>query len=64
MRITGVTVQPVRVTYDETISGTHVVLRLRTDDGLVSFVSRIGGTKIKPLCLRPGLSPPALSRLG
>jgi L-alanine-DL-glutamate epimerase-like enolase superfamily enzyme len=46
-------VTPVRVTYDETVSGTHVVLRLRTDDGIegVSFVSRIGGGNIQALAL-------------
>jgi L-alanine-DL-glutamate epimerase-like enolase superfamily enzyme len=51
MKIESYDVTPVRVTYDETVSGTHVVLRLRTDDGIegVSFVSRIGGTNIGPL---------------
>ena len=53
MKIDSYVVQPVRVTYDETVSGTHVVLRLRTDAGIegVSFVSRIGGSSIKPLAL-------------
>jgi L-alanine-DL-glutamate epimerase-like enolase superfamily enzyme len=53
MKIVSYTVQPVRVTYDETVTGTHVVLRLRTDDGIegVSFVSRIGGTNLQPLAL-------------
>lgn len=53
MKIVGSVVQPVRVTYDESVSGTHVVLRLRTDDGIegVSFVSRIGGTNIRPLAM-------------
>jgi L-talarate/galactarate dehydratase len=53
MKIESYQVQPVRVTYDETVSGTHVVLRLRTDAGVegVSFVSRIGGSSIKPLAL-------------
>src|SRR5689334_22644995 len=51
MQIASYLVQPVRVTYDETVSGTHVVLRLRTDDGIegVSFVSRIGGGNIQAL---------------
>jgi L-alanine-DL-glutamate epimerase-like enolase superfamily enzyme len=53
MNIASYSIHPVRVTYDETVSGTHVVLRLRTDDGIegISFVSRIGGTNIKPLCM-------------
>src|SRR4029453_9514801 len=53
MKIASYSIHPVRVTYDESVTGTHVVLRLRTDDGLegVSFVSRIGGTNIRPLCL-------------
>jgi L-alanine-DL-glutamate epimerase-like enolase superfamily enzyme len=53
MKIDGSVVQPVRVQYDETVTGTHIVLRLRTDDGIegVSFVSRIGGSNIKPLAL-------------
>jgi L-alanine-DL-glutamate epimerase-like enolase superfamily enzyme len=51
MKIASFVIQPVRVTYDETVSGTHVLVRLRTDDGIegVSFVSRIGGTNIQPL---------------
>jgi len=51
MKIANALVQPVRVKYDETVSGTHVVLRLRTDDGLegVSFVSRLGGGTVQPL---------------
>lgn len=53
MKIVSYSVQPVRVTYDETVSGTHIVLRLRTDAGIegVSFVSRIGGTNMQPLAL-------------
>jgi L-alanine-DL-glutamate epimerase-like enolase superfamily enzyme len=53
MKIESFRVQPVRVTYDETVSGTHVLLRLRTDDGIegISFVSRLGGGTIKPLVL-------------
>src|SRR4051794_5355227 len=51
MQIADYLVQPVRVTYDETVSGTHVVLRLRTDDGIegISFVSRLGGGTVQPL---------------
>jgi L-alanine-DL-glutamate epimerase-like enolase superfamily enzyme len=53
MKIASYVVQPVRVTYDETVSGTHVVLRLRTEDGIegISFVSRLGGGTIRPLAL-------------
>jgi L-alanine-DL-glutamate epimerase-like enolase superfamily enzyme len=53
MKIESCVVQPVRVTYDETVTGTHVVLRLRTNDGIegVSFVSRIGGSNIEPLAM-------------
>ena len=53
MKIASYVVQPVRVKYDETVSGSHVVLRLRTDDGLegVSFVSRLGAGTIQPLAL-------------
>jgi L-alanine-DL-glutamate epimerase-like enolase superfamily enzyme len=53
MRIASYSVQPLRVTYEETVSGTHVLLRLRTDDGIegVSFVSRLGGGTVRPLAL-------------
>jgi L-alanine-DL-glutamate epimerase-like enolase superfamily enzyme len=53
MKIVSYSVQPVRVTYDETVTGTHIVLRLQTDEGIegVSFVSRIGGTNMQPLAL-------------
>jgi L-alanine-DL-glutamate epimerase-like enolase superfamily enzyme len=53
MKIESFVVQPVRVTYQETVTGTHVILRLRTDEGIegVSFVSRIGGATIRPLVL-------------
>jgi L-talarate/galactarate dehydratase len=53
MKIASYAVQPVRVTYDETVSGTHVLLRLRTDEGIegISFVSRLGGGTVRPLTL-------------
>jgi L-alanine-DL-glutamate epimerase-like enolase superfamily enzyme len=54
MRITDCSVHPVRVTMpEESVTGTHVVLRLRTDEGIegVSYVSRLGGGTIKPLAL-------------
>ena len=53
MKIASFVVQKVRVAYDETVSGTHILLRLRTDDGIegISFVSRIGGATLEPLAL-------------
>ncbi|HEY3061838.1 MAG TPA: mandelate racemase/muconate lactonizing enzyme family protein [Chloroflexota bacterium] len=53
MKIVSYDVQPVRVTYEDSVTGTHVVLRLRTDDGIegVSFVSRIGSSTIEPLAM-------------
>jgi L-alanine-DL-glutamate epimerase-like enolase superfamily enzyme len=43
MKISGHETYVVRVTYEETVRGTHVVLRLRTDEGIegISYVSRI-----------------------
>src|SRR5918999_6270002 len=51
MRISGCAIHTVRAVHEDGISGTHVVLRLRTDEGIegVSFVSRLGGGSIKPL---------------
>jgi L-alanine-DL-glutamate epimerase-like enolase superfamily enzyme len=53
MQIASCVVQPVRVRYDETVSGTHLVVRLQTDAGIegISFVSRLGGTNLQPLSL-------------
>src|SRR5215207_4452339 len=54
MQISGSAIHTVRVTMpEESVVGTHVVLRLRTDEGIegVSFVSRLGGGTIKPLAL-------------
>ena len=53
MQIVSCRVHPVRVTYDETVSGTHLVVRLETDEGIegVSFVSRLGGASVQPLAL-------------
>jgi len=54
MRITDCSVHPVRVTLpEESVAGTHVVLRLGTDEGVegVSYVSRLGGGTIQPLAL-------------
>jgi L-alanine-DL-glutamate epimerase-like enolase superfamily enzyme len=53
MKLESFDVQPLRVKYDDTVSGTHVLLRLRTDAGIegISFVSRIGGGTIEPLAM-------------
>jgi L-alanine-DL-glutamate epimerase-like enolase superfamily enzyme len=53
MKIEHCVVQPVRVRYDETVSGTHLVVRLQTDVGIegISFVSRLGGSNLQPLAL-------------
>jgi L-alanine-DL-glutamate epimerase-like enolase superfamily enzyme len=49
MKITGHEAFAVRVTYEETVRGTHVVLRLRTDEGVegISYVSRIAADSLK-----------------
>ncbi|MBV9581071.1 MAG: mandelate racemase/muconate lactonizing enzyme family protein [Chloroflexi bacterium] len=53
MKIESCVVQPVRVRYDETVSGTHLVVRVQTDAGIegISFVSRLGGSNLQPLAL-------------
>jgi L-alanine-DL-glutamate epimerase-like enolase superfamily enzyme len=53
VKIEQCVVQPVRVRYDETVSGTHLVVRMQTDAGIegVSFVSRLGGSNLQPLAL-------------
>src|SRR3990170_534129 len=53
MKIAGCETHAVRVTYEGSVSGLHVVLRLRTDAGIegVSYVSRISPQTIKPLVL-------------
>jgi hypothetical protein len=43
MRIASCVVQPVRVHYDETVSGAHLVVRLQTDAG----IERWSGTKTR-----------------
>ena len=49
MKITGNEAFAVRVIYEETVRGTHVVLRLRTDEGIegISYVSRIAADSLK-----------------
>lgn len=51
MKIASYRIQAARVPYDQAIAGTHVILRLRTDDGVegFSYVSRVGPTAVKPL---------------
>jgi L-alanine-DL-glutamate epimerase-like enolase superfamily enzyme len=50
MKITGYETTAVRVPYEQAISGSHVILKLRTE-GLegVSYVSRVGPAAMKPL---------------
>jgi L-alanine-DL-glutamate epimerase-like enolase superfamily enzyme len=49
LKISGHKTHVVRVTHDETIQGTHIVLRLRTDEGIegISYVSRISNDGLK-----------------
>jgi L-alanine-DL-glutamate epimerase-like enolase superfamily enzyme len=49
MKITGHETYVVRVTHEDTVRGQHIVLRLRTDEGIegISYVSRIGGDAFK-----------------
>ena len=51
MKLTGYQIQPVRVIYEESVTGTHVVLRLQTDEGIegISYVSRIGPPTLRAL---------------
>ncbi len=51
MKIASYKVQAARVPYDQAITGTHVILRLQTDDGVegFSYVSRVGPTAVKAL---------------
>ena len=53
MKITGCAVHAVTVTFEGVMPGTHVVLRLRTDEGLegVSYVSRLGPRTLRPMAL-------------
>ncbi|HWO74010.1 MAG TPA: mandelate racemase/muconate lactonizing enzyme family protein [Dehalococcoidia bacterium] len=53
MKIVGHQTHVVRVTYEETVRGTHVVLRLRTDDGIegISYVSRIAADSLRLVVL-------------
>ena len=56
MKITGCETFAVRVMYEETVRGVHVVLRLRTDEGIegVSYVSRLGtdGPRLVPMMIQ------------
>src|SRR3989304_258394 len=56
MKIAGCETHAVRVTYEGSVSGLHVVLRLRTDAGIdgVSYVSRVSPQTIKPVVLLIG----------
>lgn len=50
MKIASYRIHAARVPYD-TVTGTHVILRLQTDDGVegFSYVSRVAPTALKPL---------------
>lgn len=52
MKLTGYETWAVRVPYDEfAIQGSHLILRLETDEGIegIGYVSRLGATSVKPL---------------
>lgn len=53
MKITGCETIAVRVNFEGVMPGTHIVLRLRTDEGLegVSYVSRVNAQNMLPLKL-------------
>ncbi|MBN8831796.1 MAG: mandelate racemase/muconate lactonizing enzyme family protein [Sphingomonadales bacterium] len=53
MKITGCETHAVTVNYEGMMSGTHVVLRLRTDQGIegISYVSRVGPRNIRAMAL-------------
>jgi L-alanine-DL-glutamate epimerase-like enolase superfamily enzyme len=53
VKIERCAVMPVGVNFEGIMPGTHIVLRLRTADGIegISYVSRVGPTTMKPLAL-------------
>jgi L-alanine-DL-glutamate epimerase-like enolase superfamily enzyme len=53
MKITGCETAAVRVNFESVMPGTHIVLRLRTAEGVegVSYVSRVNVRNLKPLRL-------------
>jgi len=53
MKITGCETHAVTVTYEGMMSGTHVVLRLKTDQGIegVAYVSRVGPRTLRAMAL-------------
>jgi L-talarate/galactarate dehydratase len=53
MKIRGCETIPVRVNFEGVMPGTHIVLRLRTDEGVegVSYVSRVNAQNLQPLKL-------------
>jgi L-alanine-DL-glutamate epimerase-like enolase superfamily enzyme len=53
MKIQGCETVAVRVNFEGVMPGTHIVLRLRTDEGVegVSYVSRLNAQNLKPLKL-------------
>ncbi|MBT2188232.1 mandelate racemase/muconate lactonizing enzyme family protein [Sphingobium nicotianae] len=53
MKITGCETHAVTVNFEGMMSGTHVVLRLRTDQGIegIAYVSRVGPRNIRAMAL-------------
>jgi L-alanine-DL-glutamate epimerase-like enolase superfamily enzyme len=53
MKITGCETHAVTVNFEGTMSGTHVVLRLKTDQGIegIAYVSRVGPRNIRAMAL-------------
>ncbi len=53
MKIEGCTTIAVGVNFEGVMPGTHIVLRLRTDEGIegISYVSRVGPANMRPLKL-------------
>ena len=51
MKIVGYETTAVRVPYEKAITGSHVILQLKTDAGIegLSFVSRLGAGALQPL---------------
>jgi L-alanine-DL-glutamate epimerase-like enolase superfamily enzyme len=53
MKITGCETHAVTVNFEGAMSGTHVVLRLKTDQGIegIAYVSRVGPRNIRAMAL-------------
>jgi L-alanine-DL-glutamate epimerase-like enolase superfamily enzyme len=53
MKITGCETHAVTVNFEGAMSGTHVILRLKTDQGIegIAYASRVGPRSIRPLAM-------------